>query len=68
LEKNRSIAHTIIDLVENAIRTAHPEIEQFVPKTDKEGNVINTFLYGEDYYNLEDSVVQVLNDNQEDTD
>lgn len=66
--KYEAIAHTIIGLVEDAIRKAHPEIEQFVPKEDKDGNPINTLLYGEPYYNLENEVVEVLKDNEEDAD
>lgn len=66
MDKNESLAHTIIDLVEDAIRKAHPEIEQFVPKTDEEGNMVNTLLYGEAYYDLENEVAEVLRDNEED--
>ncbi len=68
LSKNKCIAHTIIDMVEDAIRKAHPEIEPFVPKEDGDGNECNTLLTGEYYYNLENEVVKVLEDNEEDTD
>jgi len=53
-------AAQIIDLVEDAIREAHPEIEQFVPQKDEDGNLVNTLLYGEAYYNLENDVIEII--------
>ncbi len=73
--KYEAIAHTIIDMVEKAIREAHPFIDKmarsYTVKGDIEGEEAeqpNTLLYGEVYYNLENEVVEVLRDNEEDTD
>jgi hypothetical protein len=55
MEKERDIACTIIDLVENAIRANHRTIEKFASK--RKGN---TLLYGEAYYLLEDQIVEYL--------
>lgn len=76
--KKTELAHTLIDLVEDAIRKAHPDIEKIVSEGqycencerwlfDYEKKVHhhtvqkpNTLLYGEDYYNLENDVVEAL--------
>lgn len=61
--KYEAIAHTIIDMVEQAIRRKYPFIDQI--GSSCEGN---TLLHGEVYYNLENEIVAVLRDNEEDTD
>jgi hypothetical protein len=85
MNKKQELAHQIIDLVEEAIRNAHPEIEKIASegeycegcqkwldthdkrvahsleyKHKDEIQKPNTLLYGEDYYNLENSVVEAL--------
>lgn len=48
-------AHAIIDLVEEAIRNAHPRIEAIAQEKEE-----NTLLIGETYYDLENEVVEEL--------
>jgi hypothetical protein len=57
LEKERKLASEIIDRVEWAIRKAHP-------KVDKVGKNCqgNTLLYGEKYFDLEDTLTELLQD------
>jgi len=57
LNEFEEAAHTIIDLVEMAIRKAHPEIEKYASKLDE-----NTLLHGEAYYNLEAKIAKILKD------
>ncbi len=56
MEKTKSLAATIIDHVEDAIRKAHPWIS-YVAENFISGN---TLLTGEDYYNLEDEVKDLI--------
>lgn len=50
-------AHCIIDLVEHAIRQAHPIVDSYALSDSCEGN---TLLHGEPYYNLENEVVEEI--------
>jgi hypothetical protein len=55
MDKLQNIAHEIIDLVECSIRKAHPKID-----AKASGIKGNTLLYGENYYNLENEIVEIL--------
>jgi len=48
-------AHVIIDMVEQAIRKAHPKIDEYASRLEG-----NTLLYGETYYNLETEIAEIL--------
>ncbi len=57
------LAHEIIDIVENNVRTFHPEVEQHVQEChaeDDDGNIVNTLFYGENYDKTESEVAQYL--------
>lgn len=60
MDEFEKLAADIIDTVEEKIREAHPEIEKIVPKEDEDGNVIDTLLHGEAYYDLEGEVASLL--------
>ena len=55
MDRFQRLAHEIIDYVEYSIRTAHPEIDNIA--SSMEGN---TLLYGENYYNLENKISEIL--------
>lgn len=55
MDKFQRFAHEIIDLVENAIRKAHPTIDAKTSRLKE-----NTLLHGENYYNLEDEIAEIL--------
>ena len=55
MDKSQRLAHEIIDLVEDAIRKAHPTIDAKASRLKE-----NTLLYGENYYNLEDEIAEIL--------
>lgn len=55
MRKERTLTSEIIDLVEDAIRKAHPKVDKIGKNCQG-----NTLLYGEKYYNLEDSLVEIL--------
>jgi hypothetical protein len=55
MDKFQRLAHEIIDLVENAIRKAHPTIDARASQLTG-----NTLLHGENYYNLEDQIAEIL--------
>jgi hypothetical protein len=65
---HRQVAADVIDLVEEAIRNAHPQIEKIAQDytvTDEDAEKTdayhpNTLLYGEVYYDLEDELANVL--------
>lgn len=63
-DKVRQLAADLIDLVESAIRDAHPEIEKIASSWKPEDPDVteppNTLLYGEGYYDLEDQITQKL--------
>jgi hypothetical protein len=53
----RQLAANVIDIVEAAIREAHPQVEEIASNwVDGEGGKPNTLLHGEAYYNLEDEL------------
>lgn len=55
MQKERTLTSEIIDLVEDAIRKAHPKVDKIGKNCQG-----NTLLYGEKYYNLEDSLAEIL--------
>lgn len=55
LQKERTLASEIIDIVEDAIRKAHPSVNKI-----GKGCQGNTLLYGEKYYDLEDTLTKIL--------
>jgi len=55
LDRFQELAANIIDMVEYAIRKAHPEVDDVASKCEG-----NTLLYGEAYYDLEDEVSNLL--------
>jgi hypothetical protein len=55
MDKFQRLAHEIIDLVEFSIRKAHPTID--AKAIALKGN---TLLYGENYYDLEHEVSEIL--------
>jgi len=57
MEKERTLVANIIDLVENAIRTAHPKVNKIAKNCRG-----NTLLSDICYYDLEDSLVEILKD------
>jgi hypothetical protein len=63
--RQRQIAADIIDIVEGKIRSVHPEVEaiaaNYQPEPDDDKP--NTLLYGENYYDLEDKLTELLVDN-----
>jgi len=60
LDEFEKAAHTIIDMVEEAIRKAHPEIDKFA--SELEGD---TLLLGEAYYDLESEIADMLRESVE---
>jgi len=55
LDRFQELAADIIDMVEHAIREAHPEVDRIASKCEG-----NTLLRGEAYYALEDKVSNLL--------
>ena len=55
MDKFEETAHRIIDIVEKAIRKAHPFIDRFANTLE-----INTLLHGEGYYRLETEIAELL--------
>ena len=58
-----TLAHEIIDDVEDYIRKFHPEVEQHVKDChyeDEDGNFMNTLLYGDEYDEVEYHVARLL--------
>jgi hypothetical protein len=55
MDKYQRLAHKIIDLVEFSIRETHPAVD--AKATASKGN---TLLYGENYYNLENEISEIL--------
>jgi len=55
MDKFQRLAHEIIDLVECAIRKAHPTIDAKASRLKG-----NTLLYGEKYYDLENEIAEIL--------
>lgn len=55
VDKYTELAHQIIDLVEEKIVEAYPKLKKLQEKTEG-----NTFLYGEDYYDLEDEIADKI--------
>jgi len=57
MEKERVLVANIIDIVENAIRILHPKVNKVARNCRG-----NTLLHGSSYYDLEDSLVEILKD------
>ena len=55
MDRFQELAAAIIDMVEYAIRKAHPEVDEIASKCEG-----NTLLRGEAYYTLEDEVSNFL--------
>ena len=55
MQKERLLASEIIDIVEDAIRKAHPKVDSIGSHCKG-----NTLLYGEKYYALEDILTDIL--------
>lgn len=55
MDRFHELAANIIDMVEEAIRKAHPEVDEIASKCEG-----NTLLHGEAYYDLEDEVSNFL--------
>lgn len=55
MDSFQRLAHEIIDLVELSIRKAHPMIEDLAANLKG-----NTLLYGENYYDLENEISELL--------
>jgi len=55
MDKFQRLAHEIIDLVEDAVRKAHPTVDTKASRLKG-----NTLLYGENYYNLENEIAEIL--------
>ena len=55
MDRFQELAANIIDMVEYAIRKAHPEVDEIASKCEG-----NTLLRGEAYYTLEDKVSNLL--------
>jgi len=55
LPPNRELAAKLIDLVEDAIRKEHPEIDAKAQQLEG-----NTLVYSERYYELEDFIANLL--------
>jgi len=54
-EQASKIAHEIIDLVECRLRELYPDIDLMASQLEG-----NTLLYGEDYYDLENEIAELL--------
>jgi hypothetical protein len=55
MQRERILASQIIDLVEDAIRKAHPKVDRVGKNCQG-----NTLLYGEKYYDVEDLLTEIL--------
>jgi len=60
LDRFQRVAAAIIDMVEHAIREAHPEVDEIASKCEG-----NTLLHGEAYYALEDDIAETLREETE---
>ena len=63
LGRSRELAATIIDMVEDAIRQAHPDVDKIAKEVTYVGGMIphaDTLLYGETYYALEDDLTREI--------
>jgi hypothetical protein len=60
LDRFQRAAAAIIDMVENAIREVHPEVDEIASKCEG-----NTLLHGEAYYTLEDDIAVMLREETE---
>ena len=56
MEKNRKIAIKIIDLFENLLNRKNI----IIPNEDRENSKDEAAIYGGDYYELEDKIVEIL--------
>lgn len=61
ISETKKLAHNIIDLVEDAIRKNHPEVEKLASKCEG-----NTLLHGEIYYDLENRIVEEIENDYSD--
>lgn len=57
MEKNRKIAIKIINEFENILAENNIRI----PDKDRKGNEDEACIYGTTYYNLEDTILEILN-------
>ena len=62
LGRSRELAATLIDMVEDAIRQAHPKIDRIAEETVYEGSlgIPGTLLFGDEYYALEDELTKEI--------
>ena len=62
MEKERELATMLIDMVEDAIRQAHPKIDRIAEETVYEGSlgIPGTLLFGDAYYALEDELTKEI--------
>ena len=58
LEMEREVAISIINLFENLL-DAH---NIMIPSPDRVGDEDEAAIYGEDYYNLEDNITDIIKD------
>lgn len=56
MERNREIACEIIDIFENLLE----EKNITIPSKDREGNEDESRIFGEEYYNLEEKITELL--------
>lgn len=61
MERNREIACEIIDIFENLLE----EKNITIPSKDKEGNEDESRIFGEEYYNLEEKITELLDKKEE---
>ena len=61
MERNREIACEIIDIFENLLE----EKNITIPSKDREGNEDESRIFGEEYYNLEEKITELLDKNEE---
>lgn len=59
MEKNRKIAIKILDKFEELLE----EKNITIPNDDREGEQDEACIYGSDYYDLEDAIVEILDNN-----
>ena len=61
MERNREIACEIIDIFENLLE----EKNITIPSKDREGNKDESRIFGEEYYNLEEKITELLDKKEE---
>ncbi len=61
MERNREIACEIIDIFENLLE----EKNITIPSKDREGNEDESRIFGEEYYNLEEKITELLDKKEE---